>query len=76
MNGLYNGWATISQAVYIDGSLSTFLEVDVGVQHGYILGPLCYVLINNDLPETIFDTHSHIHWSPNKITSKLSSDFP
>ena len=42
-----------SQAVYIDGSLSPFLHVDVGVPQGSILGPLCYILFPNDLPETV-----------------------
>ena len=52
-----------TQAVYIDGSLSSFLSVDVGVPQGSILGPLCYVLFTNDLPETILNSHSHVHWS-------------
>ena len=52
-----------SQAVYIDGALSSFLPVNVGVPQGSILGPLCYVLFTNDLPETILDTGSHVHWS-------------
>ena len=42
-----------SQAVYVDGSLSPFLPVKLGVPQGSILGLLCYVLFTNDLPETI-----------------------
>ena len=52
-----------TQAVYIDGSLSSFLPVDVGVPQGSILGPLCYILFTNDLPETILDNSGHVHWS-------------
>ena len=52
-----------SQAVYIDGSLSPFLPVNVGVPQGSILGPLCYILYTNDLPETVLETSNHVHFS-------------
>ena len=52
-----------TQAVYVDGALSPFLPVDVGVPQGSILGPLCYILFTNDLPETVYNTNSHVHWS-------------
>ena len=32
-----------TQAVHIDGVMSSFLPVEVGVPQGSILGPLCYV---------------------------------
>ena len=52
-----------SQAVYIDGALSKFLPVKIGVPQGSILGPLFYILFTNDLPETILKTDTHAHWS-------------
>ena len=48
-----------SQSVCIDGTLSDPLAVTVGVPQGSILGPLCYIIYTNDLPETIFTCQAH-----------------
>ena len=51
-----------SQAVYVDGCLSSFRPNSVGVPQGSIMGLLCYVLFTNELPEIVNDpactTHS------------------
>ena len=47
------------QCVYIDGCLSKCLDVETGVPQGSILGPLFYVILSNDLPDSIHDHHDH-----------------
>ena len=45
-----------SQCVYVDGKLSGFEAVHVGVPQGSVLGALLYILFVNDLPEVV---HGH-----------------
>ena len=45
-----------SQCVYVDGKLSGWEAVDVGVPQGSVLGALLYILFVNDLPEVV---HGH-----------------
>ena len=48
-----------SQCVYVDGSFSSTLRVNTGVPQGSILGPLCYVIFTNELPEVIHSGETH-----------------
>ena len=42
-----------SQAVYIEGSLSSLLPLEAGVPQGSILGPVFYTIFTNELPQVI-----------------------
>ena len=44
-----------SQAVYIEGSLSSLLPLEAGVPQGSILGPLFYTIFTNELPEVVHE---------------------
>ena len=44
-----------SQAVYIEGSLSSLLPLKAGVPQGSILGPVFYTIFNNELPQVIHE---------------------
>ena len=46
-----------SQCVYVDGKLSGFKAVNVGVPQGSVLGALLYILFVNDLPEVVHGHH-------------------
>ena len=53
-----------SQCVYVDGKLSDFEQVPVGVPQGSVLGALLYILFVNDLPEVV---HGHAGTGPGEV---------
>ena len=50
-----------SQCVYVDGQLSNFNPVHVGVPQGSVLGALLYILYVNDLPSVVENSDSGPH---------------
>ena len=46
-----------SQAVYIEGSLSSLLPLEVGVPQGSILGPIFYTIFTNELPQVVHEAN-------------------
>ena len=59
------------QCVSIDGILSTFLNVSIGVPQGSILGPIFYIIYTNDLPEIV---HEHLNENPDVSTENFYCD--
>ena len=44
-----------SQAVYIEGSLSSLLPLEAGVPQGSILGPIFYTIFTNELLQVVHE---------------------
>ena len=44
-----------TQSVLIDDCLSPPLEIECGVPHGSLLGPLIYIIFTNDIPDLVHD---------------------
>ena len=61
------------QRVSVNGSLSDWACVDSGVPQGSVLGPVCFVLFINDLPEATSNT-SEMYADDTKLYGKIASE--
>ena len=50
-----------SQAVYIEGSMSSILALEAGVPQGSILGPIFYTIFTNELPQVVHEQDCPLH---------------
>ena len=57
-----------SQAVYVEGSMSSFLPLEAGVPQGSILGPIFYTIFTNELPQVVHeDSCTHRQVDPTSL---------
>ena len=62
-----------TQEVYVNGKKSTIGNVLSGVPQGSVLGPVLFLLMINDLPNTV-NSHSQLFADDTKILHKVSND--
>ena len=64
-----------TQVVFVNGTYSYPVAVKSGVPQGSVLAPLFFIVVTNDLPQSIGNTNSHIltFADDTKVCSKVSS---